>query len=228
MATVCSAVSGAKHSVDMAKEVVHNSIETATAVAGSNVNKLMGSSIGQILMSGIDAVLKRPEESIVHCPPMTDESLGIRNGFCRAAEPAELQHQAYQHSLAKMDHVEQMAQQALSQLQQTIDLIKYVKQGIDKTNCNEEATLSQSSGKPKGNEANDAAQSEQMKSHTLAMSCTTIQQLLSICLTLMPIIHGLPTIIQDKIQKVYHSMEELHICFSSAASFQELSHEVLN
>ncbi|KAH1169402.1 hypothetical protein KIL84_013992 [Mauremys mutica] len=74
-ATVCSAVSAAKHSVDMAKEVVHSSIESATAVAGSNVNKLMGSSIGQILMSGIDAVLKKPEELIVHCPPMTDESL---------------------------------------------------------------------------------------------------------------------------------------------------------
>ncbi|XP_067409368.1 perilipin-3-like isoform X2 [Emydura macquarii macquarii] len=235
-ATVCS---GAKHVVGMAKEAVHNSIEIATSV-----NKLMESSVGQIVTSSIDAVLMKPEElMMVHYPPVTDEGLAKLAASLEGAEVASVEQQKqeqsdsvrvgslpaedHQHSLAKMDHAEQMAQEALSQLRQTIDLIKYVQQGIEK-NYYGQATLSGSRGELKGNEADGAAQPEQMESHTLAMSCTTIQQLQSTCLSLLSIIHDFPTLIQDKIQKVHHSMEELHLCFSSAASFQDLSHEVLN
>ncbi|XP_039401520.1 perilipin-3-like [Mauremys reevesii] len=104
-ATVCSAISAAKHSVDMAKEVVHNSIETATAVAGSNVNKLMGSSIGQILMSGIDAVLKKPEELIVHRPPMTDESLAKLETSLEGSEMGSVEQQNQLSSSTKLTSI---------------------------------------------------------------------------------------------------------------------------
>lgn len=69
--------------------------------------------------------------------------------------------------------------------------------------------------------------SQQMESETLAMSRSIIQQLQNACLMLVSSIQGLPTNLQDKVQQVYHNIEELHTSFSTAHSFQDLSSSLL-
>ncbi|CAM2114694.1 unnamed protein product [Caretta caretta] len=76
---VCSTVTEAKDAVTsmvgVAKGAVQESVEvTKPAVTGS-MSTVMGSSMGQIIMSGVDLVLETSESLVDHYLPMTDEEL---------------------------------------------------------------------------------------------------------------------------------------------------------
>ncbi|XP_043358424.1 perilipin-3-like isoform X3 [Dermochelys coriacea] len=210
---ISSTVSGAKGAVtgvvDRAKGAVQDSVEMTRSVVTSSVNTVMGSRVGQMVVTGVDAMLGKSEELVDHYLPMTDQELAKLatsvEGFEMASVEQQkqqqsyfvrlgslstkLRHRAYQHSLGKLRNAQQSTQEALSQLHQTIEL--------------------------------------QVESQTLVMFRGITQQLQTTCLNLMPNVQGLPASIQDKVWQLRHNVEELQASFSMAHSFQDLSSAIL-
>lgn len=79
-----STVAGAKDAVssrvtgvmDMTKGAVQGSVELTKSAVSSGVSTVMGSAMGQMVVSGVGSVLEKSEELVDHYLPMTDEELG--------------------------------------------------------------------------------------------------------------------------------------------------------
>ncbi|CAM5082870.1 unnamed protein product [Eretmochelys imbricata] len=234
--------------VDMTKEAVQDGMRTTKSMVTDHMSTVVESRMGQLAISGMEAVLEKSEELLDHYLPMTDDELAelaepVEGAEVSSAQPQEhrsyfvrlgslstkLRQRAYRYSLDKMRRTSQNIREALSQLHQTMGLIEYIKQGVKLQEVQEKfhhIWLSWNREQPKGSEIKDLAKPE-MESETLAMSRSIIQQLQDACQMLVSSIQGLPTTFQDKVQQVYHNMEELHDSFSTAHSFQDLSSSLL-
>uniref|UniRef100_A0A8C8RWL4 Perilipin n=1 Tax=Pelusios castaneus TaxID=367368 RepID=A0A8C8RWL4_9SAUR len=254
--TVSNTVNGAKGAVtgvvDMAKGAVQGSMEMTRSVVTSGVNTVMGSRVGQMVVTSVDAVLGKSEELVDHYLPMTDQELAklatAVEGFEMASVEqqrqqqtyfvrlgslsAKVRHRAYQHSLGKLRNARQSTQEALSQLHQTIELIEHVKQGVDQKLHDGQEKLHQMwlewSRRQSGEKEDADSTQPEVESRTLVMFRGITQQLQTTCLTLVSNVQGLPTNMQDKVQQIRHNVEELHASFSAAHSFQDLSNTILS
>ncbi|XP_038259745.1 perilipin-3-like isoform X2 [Dermochelys coriacea] len=248
---VCSTVTEAKDAVTsmvgVAQGAVQESVEVTKSAVTSSMSTVMGSSIGQMAASAIDAALGKSEELVDHYLPMTEEELAElattpvegsgeapveqRSYYVRLGSlSSTLRQRAYQHALGKMRQARQRTLEALSQLQQIIDLINHAKQAVDQKLHNGQDRLHQMwlqccRGKLEGQKEPDSA--KQVEAQALATSQSLTQQLKTTCLTLLGSIQGLPSTIQDKAQQVSSSIEELQASFSSASCFQDLSSSAL-
>ncbi|XP_075753367.1 perilipin-3-like isoform X2 [Pelodiscus sinensis] len=234
--------------VDLTREAVQGSVDSTKSVMTYSVSTAMGSRMGQMAMSGMEAVLEKSEELLDQYLPITDEEQAELATSIKAEQEAPLQHpsyfvrlgslssklrhRTYQHSLTKIKNTRQSIQEGLSQLHHTIDLIEYVKQGMDQTLQDGQEKLHQmwldwSKRQTGGNEDKDLVQSEQLESRALTMFQSIVQQLQATCLTLLSSIQGFPSSIQDKVQEVRCSTKELQASFSTVHSFQDLSSSIL-
>uniref|UniRef100_A0A670K9J0 Perilipin n=1 Tax=Podarcis muralis TaxID=64176 RepID=A0A670K9J0_PODMU len=188
--------------LDLVKEAVRGSVEMTTSALTSGMNTVMGSSIGQMASSAVEAVMGKSEEMVDHYLPMSDEELGQSTLEPETSSSIEKQRQqrsyyvrlgslsnrvrqrAYQHTLGKLRQTKQKMQETLSQLQQAMDL--------------------------------------QMESQALGMSRNIAQQIQAACQSFLANMQGLPAALQEKVQQAYSYMEELQAAFSNAKSFQEL------
>ncbi|XP_043403427.1 perilipin-3-like isoform X2 [Chelonia mydas] len=247
---VCSTVTEAKDAVTsmvgVAQGAVQESAEVTKSAVTSSMSTVMSSSMGQMAASGIETALGKCEQLVDHYLPMTEEELAElattpvegpgeapadqRSYYIRLGSlSSTLRQRAYQHALGKMRQARQSTLEALSQLQQIIDLISHAKQAIDQKLHNGQDRLYQMwlqccRGKLEGQEEPDFAKVE---AQALAMSQSLTQQLKTTCLTLLGSMRGLPSTIQDKGQQVSSSIEELRASFSSAGCFQDLSSHAL-
>lgn len=81
---VTSTVAGAKDAVtsrvtgvmDMTKGAMQGGMELTRSAVSSGVSTVMGSTVGQMVASGVGSVLGKSEELVDHYLPMTDEELG--------------------------------------------------------------------------------------------------------------------------------------------------------
>uniref|UniRef100_A0A674K6W1 Perilipin n=1 Tax=Terrapene triunguis TaxID=2587831 RepID=A0A674K6W1_9SAUR len=236
---VCSTVTEAKDAVTsmvgVAKGAVQESVEVTKSAVTSSMSTVIGSSMGQMAASGIDMALAKSEQLVDHYLPMTEEELEApaeqQSYYVRLGSLSSmLRQRAYQHALGKMRQARQRTLEALSQLQQTIDLINHAKQAVDQKLHNGQDRLYQMwlqccRGKFEGQEDPDSA--EQVEAQALSMSQSLTEQLKSTCLTLLGSIQGLPSTIQDQAQQVSSSIEALQASFSSASCFQDLSSSAL-
>ncbi|CAM5115445.1 unnamed protein product, partial [Eretmochelys imbricata] len=247
---VCSTVTEAKDAVtsmvSVAQGAVQESMEVTKSAVTSSMSTVMGSSMGQMAASGIDTALGKSEQLVDYYLPMTEEELAElattplegpgeapaeqRSYYVRLGSlSSTLRQRAYQHALGKMRQPRQRTLEALSQLQQIIDLISHAKQAVDQKLHNGQDHLYQMwlqccRGMLEGQEEPD---STKVEAHALAMSQSLTQQLKTTCLTLLGSIGGLPSTIQDKAQQVSSSIQELQASFSSAGCFQDLSSSAL-
>nr|XP_048690028.1 perilipin-3-like isoform X2 [Caretta caretta] len=247
---VCSTVTEAKDAVtsrvSVAQGAVQESVEVTKSAVTRSMSAVMGSSMGQMAASVIDAALGKSEQLMDYYLPMTEEELAElattplegpgeapaeqRSYYVRLGSlSSTLRQRAYQHALGKMRQARQRTLEALSQLQQIIDLISHAKQAVDQKLHNGQDRLYQMwlqycRGKLEGQEDPDSAKVE---AQALATSQSLTQQLKTTCLTLLGSIQGLPSTIQDKAQQVSSSTEELQASFSSAGCFQDLSSSAL-
>ncbi|XP_053872267.1 perilipin-3-like [Malaclemys terrapin pileata] len=234
--------------VDITKEAVQDSMKSTKSVVTDSMSTVVESRMGQLAISGMEAVLEKSEELLDHYLPMTDEELAeiaesVEGAEVSSAQPQErrsyfvrlgslstkLRQRAYRYSLNKMRDTSQSIREALSQLHQTMGLIEHLKQGVSLQEVQEKfhhIWVSWNRKQTQGSEIKDLAKPE-MESETLAMSRSIIQQLQDACQMLVSSIQGLPTNFQDKVQQVYHHTEELHASFSTAHSFQDLSSSLL-
>ncbi|XP_027706790.1 perilipin-3 isoform X1 [Vombatus ursinus] len=254
---VSSTVLGAKdavasrvtEAVDMTRGAVRSGVDVTKSMVTSSVNTVMGSKVGQMVLSGMDTVLGKSEEWVDNYLPMTDEELAKiatslegfdmasvqqqkeRQGyFVRLGSLSSKLHQrAYQHSLGKLRQTKQNTQEALLQLSQAISLIENVKQGGVQKLLDGQDKLHQMWLNWNQKELKDSsdAKPEQVESRTLTMFRDVTQQLQGNCLQLVSSIQGLPSNIQDKVQQAHAQIEELRATFSGAQSFQDLSSSVL-
>ncbi|EMP24219.1 Perilipin-3 [Chelonia mydas] len=231
--------------VGRSREAVQDGMEMTSSVVTNSLNKAKAA--GQLVASGVDAVLEKSEVLVDHYLPMTNEELVelaiAVEGFNMASVEEQKQrqsyfvrlgslsnkvrHRAYQHSLNKLQLSKQNIQDNLSQLQLAINLIEYIKQSVgqklqDSLEKLQQLGMEWSRTQPRENPAKDASQPE-VESHTLAMVSIITQQLHPAYVHLVSSIQGLPSSIQEMVQQAVNNMQQLHTSFSRADSFQDLS-----
>ncbi|NXW91806.1 PLIN3 protein, partial [Alopecoenas beccarii] len=143
-----STVAGAKDAVtsrvtgvmDMTKGAMQGSVELTRSAVSSGVNTVMGSAVGQMVVSGVGSVLGKSEELVDHYLPVTDEELAKLATAVEGFEPEQQKQQqsyfvrlgslstklrtrALQHSLGKLQSARRSSQDVLAQLQCTLDLV---------------------------------------------------------------------------------------------------------
>ncbi|NXK38796.1 PLIN3 protein, partial [Piprites chloris] len=233
--------------VDMTRGAVQGGVELTRSAVSSGVSTVMGSSVGQMVASGVGSVLEKSEELVDHYLPMTNEELAKLATAVEGFEPeqqkqqqsyfvrlgslsSKVQHRALQHSLGKLQSARQSSQDLLAQLQGALDLVEHLKQGVDQRLQGGQEKLQQmwlewSKKQPGG--AKDPAAPEAVESGALAMLQGLAQQLQSSCQPLLSSLQGLPAGVQDTAGQVRHSVEELRAALGSAASLQDLTGAVL-
>ncbi|NXS45497.1 PLIN3 protein, partial [Balaeniceps rex] len=238
--------------VDLTKNVVGDSVNLTRSMVTSTVNSAVeAAQVSQAVAGGVESVLGISEDLVDHYLPMTEEELGklatAVEGFGMASVEEQKQqqsyfvrlgslsnkvrHQAYQHSLNKLQHVKQSTQDTLSRLQLAIKLIESVKQEVGQKPLDGQEKLHQlwvdwSLTQPKGNQVKTASQAE-VESRTLAMLRIITQQLQPVYENLKASIQGLPSNIQEAVYQATRNIHKLHSSFSSAMSFQDLSSTTL-
>lgn len=246
--TVASRVTEA---VDVTRGAVQSGVDLTKSVVTSGVHSVVGSRVGQMVLSGVDTVLGKSEEWVDNHLPMTDAELARlatslegfdiasvaqqrqeQSYFVRLGSLSErLRQRAYEHSLGKLQNTRQRAQEALHQLTQTLTLMETVKQGIDQKLVEGQEKLHQmwlgwNQKRLQGPEE-DAAKPEQVESQTLAMFRDITQQLQTTCASLGSSLQGLPAHIKDQALQARQQVEDLQATFSGIHSFQDLSSSVL-
>nr|XP_020726712.1 perilipin-3 [Odocoileus virginianus texanus] len=246
--TVASRVTEA---VDVTRGAMQSGVDLTKSVVTSGVHSVVGSRVGQMVLSGVDTVLGKSEEWVDNHLPMTDAELARlatslegfdiasvaqqrqeQSYFVRLGSLSErLRQRAYEHSLGKLQNTRQRAQEALHQLTQTLTLMETVKQGIDQKLVEGQEKLHQmwlgwNQKRLQGPEE-DAAKPEQVESQTLAMFRDITQQLQTTCASLGSSLQGLPAHIKDQALQARQQVEDLQATFSGIHSFQDLSSSVL-
>ncbi|KAM6041917.1 perilipin-3-like isoform 1-T1 [Chlamydotis macqueenii] len=240
--------SGVTGVMDMTKGAVQGSVELTKLAVSSGVGTVMGSTVGQMVVSGMGSVLEKSEELVDHYLPMTDEELAKlatavegfeteqqkqqQSYFVRLGSlSTKLRHRALQHSLGKLQSAHRSSQDVLAQLQCTLDLAEHLKQGMDQKLQGGQEKLQQmwlewSKKQPGGGK--DLVPPEQpVESGTLALLQGLTQQLQSSCQPLVSSLQGLPASIQETAGQVRHNVEELRAALASAASLQDVTGSVL-
>ncbi|XP_025312837.1 perilipin-3 isoform X2 [Canis lupus baileyi] len=245
--TVASRVTEA---VDVTRGAVQSGVDATKSVVTSGVQSVMGSRVGQMVLSGVDAVLGKSEEWVDNHLPMTDAELArlatSLEGFDMASVQQQRQEQSYfvrlgslserlrqrafAHSLGKLQLTRQRAQESLGQLAQALSLMETVKQGVDQKLVEGQEKLHQmwlnwNQKQLQGTEQTPAK--PEVETQTLTMFRDIAQQLQSTCASLGSSIQGLPTHVKDQLQQARHQVEGLQATFSGIHSFQDLSSTVL-
>ncbi|XP_075451157.1 perilipin-2-like [Ascaphus truei] len=251
---IISAVVGARemvmHSitgvVDKTKGAVHGSVEMTKAVVNGSINTVLGSSVVQMVSSGVDTALTKSETLLDQYLPLTEEELEATNiaGFEVVRDKpnyfirwgslsSNLRKRAYQQTLTRVMDVKCKSQEAISLLHHT-DLIEYVWNTVDSANrmmhdVQEKLHISWVEWKRiTGQSATDETQSaEHIESRTLAIARNMSQMLQTTCLSLVSSMQGLPQNIQDKAHSIGAMAGDIYQNFHSASSFREVSDSLL-
>ncbi|NXY13221.1 PLIN3 protein, partial [Atrichornis clamosus] len=239
-----SAVSGG---VELTRSAVSGGVELTRSAVSSGISTVMGSTVGQMVASGVGSVLGKSEELVDHYLPMTDEELAKLATAVEGFEPEQqrqqqsyfvrlgslstkVRHRALQHSLGKLQSARQSSQDLLAQLQRTLDLVEHLRQGVDQRLQGGQEKLQQlwlewSKKQPGGGK--DQVPPETVESGTLTMLQGLTQQLQSSCQPLVSSLQGLPASVQDTAGQVRHNVEELRAALASASSLQDVTGSVL-
>ncbi|XP_067173606.1 perilipin-3-like [Apteryx mantelli] len=235
--------------LEAAREVVQRVLESARSVVTSQ-GMAVDCEAGKITDRSVEAV---PGKSDHHFP-ITDEELADLVVSVEGTEGAAVQQQsdhqgyfihlsslpthlhqkAYQCFLAKVRKIKTVTQETFSKLQEVIELIDCDKQGIDQKLQNGQEKLHQmwlTWNKKQPKESEDATSLELkivwLEVQILAMSHGITQQLQHTLQTLLANSQGFPSNIQDKMQQVQQELQETHNSLQAAASFQDLSRNIL-
>ncbi|XP_020937668.1 perilipin-3 isoform X2 [Sus scrofa] len=245
--TVASRVTEA---VDVTRGAVQSGVDLTKSMVTSSVHSVMGSRVGQMVLSGVDTVLGKSEEWVDNHLPMTDAELAhlatSLEGFDMASVAQQRQDQsyfvrlgslserlrqrAYEHSLGKLQHTRQRAQEALLQLSQALSLMETVKQGVDQKLVEGQEKLHQmwlswNQKRLQGGEEDPAK--PEVESQTFTMFRDVTQQLQTTCASLGASLQGLPAHVKEQALQARRQVEDLQATFSGMHSFQDLSSNVL-
>uniref|UniRef100_G1RSI5 Perilipin n=1 Tax=Nomascus leucogenys TaxID=61853 RepID=G1RSI5_NOMLE len=208
--TVATRVSEA---VDATRGAVQSGVDKTKSVVTGGVQSVMGSRVGQMVLSGVDTVLGKSEEWVDNHLPLTDAELG-KCGQRAALGPLPrffLESRLSQGSLLPSP---------LSPLPQ----METVKQGIDQKLVEGQEKLHQmwlswNQKQLQGPEKEPPKPEVPMRDWGVQLQAT--------CTSLGSSIQGLPTNVKDQVQQARRQVEDLQATFSSIHSFQDLSSSIL-
>ncbi|XP_031204567.1 perilipin-3 isoform X2 [Mastomys coucha] len=245
--TVATRVTGA---VDVTRGAVQSSVDMTRSAMTSGVQSVVGSRVGQMVISGMDRLLVTSEAWADNRLPLTDKELALiatsledsdmaslqqqrqeQNYFVRLGSLSErLRNHAYEHSLGKLRNARQSAQEALQQLTHVLSLMESVKQGVDQKLGEGQEKLHQMwlswNQKTPQDAEKDPAKPE-VEAWALGMFRDVAQQLQSMCVALGASIQGLPSHVREQAQQARRQVDDLQATFSSIHSFQDLTASVL-
>lgn len=240
--SVAARVAGA---VDVTRGAVQSGVDMTKSAVTSGVQSVMGSRVGQMVLSQAETVLGKSEAWADNHLPMTNAELArlatSLEGFDIASVQQQRQEQsyfvrlgslserlrqhAYEHSLGKLRSTKEHAQEALQQLAHALSLMETVKQGVDQKFLEGQEKLHRMwlSWNQKTSQVpeKDPAKPE-VESRALAMCREVIQQLQGTCGSLGASIQGLPAHVKDQAQQARRHVEDLQATFAGARSFQDL------
>ncbi|XP_038166679.1 perilipin-3 [Arvicola amphibius] len=246
--TVTTRVTGA---VDVTRGAVQSSVDMTKSAVTSGVQSIMGSRVGQMVISGVDTVLVKSEAWADNRLPLTDAELALiatssegsdmaslqqqrqeQNYFIRLGSLSErLRNHAYEHSLGKLHNARLSAHEAMQQLTHALSLMESVKQGVDQRLGEGQEKLHQMwlswNQKTRQDAEKDPAKPEQVEARALGMFRDITQQLQSTCVALGASIQGLPGHVREQAQQARSQVDDLQATFSSIHSFQDLTAGVL-
>nr|XP_004655029.2 perilipin-3 [Jaculus jaculus] len=241
--TVATHMTGA---MDMTRGAVQSGVDMTKSAVTSGVQSVMGSRVGQMVMSGVDTVLAKSEAWADNHLPMTEAELARvaeapeddpererppRGYFVRLGSLSErLRPRALQLSRERVRAMRERAHQALQQLAHALSLMETVKQGVDHKLGEGQEKLHQMwlswSQKGPQDAEKDPAKPE-VESRALLMFRDITQQLQSTCSALGASIQGLPAHVKDQVQQARRHIDDLQATFSGIHSFQDLSASIL-
>ncbi|XP_060635683.2 perilipin-3-like [Anolis sagrei] len=235
--------------VDMTKDAVQTGMDATRSAISHSVSTVVESRVGQIAVSGADAILDSAEELIDDYLPMTEEELAelaraVSNGDLVAMQhnereeylvrlgslSAKFRNRAYRHSVDKLKRTRQRIQSTLAQIEQTIRLIEYMKNEAGQKLNEHQEKLRQMVlqwGKGSSDDKVEACVCVEVDLRAITMFQNMIQQLQTTFQTLTSSIQGFPSSLQDKMHQIRESTKVLHASLSNAGSFQELSNTIL-
>uniref|UniRef100_A0A8I5ZWT7 Perilipin n=1 Tax=Rattus norvegicus TaxID=10116 RepID=A0A8I5ZWT7_RAT len=236
--TVATRLTGA---VDVTCGAVKSSVDMTKSAMTSGVQSIMGSRVGQMVISGVDRVLVKSEAWADNRLPLTDTELALIGTSPEGADTASLQqlgslserlrNHAYEHSLGKLCNVRQSAQDALQQLTHVLSLMESVKQGVDQRLGEGQEKLYQMwltwNQKTPQDAEKDPSKPEQVEAQALSVFRDIAQQLQSTCVGLGASIQGLPSHVREQAQQARSQVDDLQATFSGIHSFQDLTASVL-
>ncbi|KAM9331523.1 perilipin-2 [Gastrophryne carolinensis] len=258
VANASEAVVGAKDAViqgitgvvDKTKGAVHDSVEITKAVVNGSINTVLGSTVVRRVSVGVDTALTKSESLLEQYLPPTDEELekeaaktegfevskGNQSYYVRLGSlSSKARKRTYQQALTKMKDAKCRSQEAISQLQNTVDLIEYARKNMN--GANQKIHDAQEKlynkwvewTKNTGQQAIDNSEcAEQIESRTLTIARNLTQQLQTTCLSLVSSVQGLPQNIQNKAHNMSAMASDVYQNFRSASSFKEISDGLLN
>ncbi|KAG8593848.1 hypothetical protein GDO81_000968 [Engystomops pustulosus] len=229
---VTNTVTGARDTVTGAVSgimgLATGAVQGGVGVTRSVVSTVMDTQVGQFVTSSLDTVLGKSEEWVDHYLPMTDEELSQLAATVEGFEVAPIQqqrdqqsyyvrlgslssrlrHRAYQHSLGKLEMVKQSVHGGQEKLNQL---------WLDWSHKQSE----------NGSVDGEKEHAEPLDSRVLTMTRSLTKQIQTTCFTLVSGAQGLPANIQDRMQQLRQTAQDLHSSFSSAHSLGDISSGIL-
>ncbi|KAM5191259.1 perilipin-2 [Mantella aurantiaca] len=234
-------------SVEMTKGAVYGSVEMTKAVVSGSINTVLGSGPVRKMSSGVNTALTKSETLLEQYLPPTDDEMAKEaaktEGFEVSTEQAsyyvrlgslstKARKRAYQQALTKFRDAKCRSQEAITQLQTTVDLIDYARKHMNDANqkmhnaqeraYNKWVEWSTSTGQQTNGET------DQIESRTLNIARNLTHQLQTTCLSLVSSVQGLPQNIQNKAQSIGIMAADIYQHFRSASSFKEVSDSLIN
>ncbi|XP_061871228.1 perilipin-3-like isoform X2 [Colius striatus] len=223
--------------VGLAQGAVLGGVGRTQRVLSSGLSTVVGSRVGQLLLTGVNTVLGKSEELVERFLPEADEELAVvGTGVARAGQQrrrqscfvrvgslsAKLQHQALRRSLGELRRAQLSAQRLLAQLQRLIELLEQGRQGMDGTRQQLHRMWLEWSQQ-------DAVPMEEreVEARALTMLRGLLRQLHAAGTLLAASSQHFPGAAQDTAGHIRHGLDELQGSLSRAASFQDLSGLVL-
>ncbi|XP_075066903.1 perilipin-2-like isoform X2 [Mixophyes fleayi] len=222
--------------VGKTKGAVQDSVEMTKAVVNGSINIVLGSGVVQMVSSSVDTALTKSETLLEQYLPPTDEELakeamktegfelatGKPNYYVRLGSlSTKARKRAYQQALTRMKDAKCRGQEAISQLQKTVDVVSCFSH--DRL-YNTWVEWTKTTGQHTDGE-NESV--EQIESRTLTIARNLTQRLQTTCISLVTGVQGLPQNIQDKAQSVSAMAADIYQNFRSASSFREMSDGLL-
>ncbi|XP_073521804.1 perilipin-2-like isoform X1 [Phyllobates terribilis] len=234
--------------VDKTKGAVQNGVEMTKDVVNGSITTVLGSRVVKIMSNRVDSALTRSESLLEQYLPPTDEELAKEatetEGFEVSKDgpgyyvrlgslSTKVRKRAYQQTLTRIKDAKCRSQEAIAQLQNTVDLIEYARKNMNGANQKihdaQEKIYAKwvqwtNTGEDAGGETEGA---EQIESRTLAIARNLTQNLQTTCLSLVSSVQGLPQNIQNKVHGASAMAADVYQNFRSASSFREMSDSLL-
>ncbi|NWV45962.1 PLIN3 protein, partial [Daphoenositta chrysoptera] len=230
------------------RELLSCTVSGAVARTRSALGAVVGTRVGRLLATGVDAVLGKSEELLDRYLPGTDEELEVAAGaevaaperqrrwqsyFVRVGSlSAKLPHRALRRSLGDLQRARHRAQRLLAQLHHLIWLIEEGQRGADGPWHSSREHLhrlwlawSQQDAGPM--EDSGVRGGGTVEARTLAMLRGLLHQLHAACSHLAAGARAFPSSVQETAGHVRHGVEGVQASLASARSFQDLSGLVL-